>query len=86
MCSNRLLQRVTAFYHFCVNIRTNNDIFACSIPIFPKHDGYVPMKFKISRHSEFQHSKTGKYLGNAAMAAAIDYDPSLFLRVDFQFA
>lgn len=56
------MQRVTAFHHFCVKIRTNNDIFACSIPVFPKHNGNAAMKFKVNSETEFQHSKTAKYL------------------------
>lgn len=79
------MQRVTVLYHFCVKIRMSNDIFACSIPVFPKHDGYTPMKFKVSSDIlNFSTQKLENTWINAAMAVAIDYDPSPFLRVEFQ--
>lgn len=62
------MQRVTVFYHFCVKTRTNNDIFACSVPVLPKHNGNAPMKFKVS--NDFVSFSTQK-LENIWIKAAL---------------
>lgn len=64
------MQKITALYCFWVEIRTvtDNDIFAFSIPIFPKHNRIASMKIKLK--SDILRFSTQK-LGNAWIKAAL---------------